>query len=138
TNRGSIVVDPDTHQTAIPYVFSSGDSAGPPGLLVAAIGGARRAAIGIHKYLMGEDMAMPETRLRVDARRMKGHIPNTMFDSIQGVQKKGRIGQPELEAGSYERQHTYAEVDLTVTEEEAVQEANRCMRCCLTCYNEDA
>jgi RnfABCDGE-type electron transport complex B subunit len=137
TNRGSLVVDPDTHQTAIPYVFSSGDSAGPPGLLVAAIGGARRAAIGIHKYLMGEDMAMPETRLRVDARRMKGHISNTMFDSIKGVEKKGRIGQPELEPGSYERQHTYAEVDLTVTEEEALQEANRCMRCCLTCYNED-
>jgi hypothetical protein len=136
--KGSIVVNPDTHQTAIPYVFSSGDSAGPPGLLVAAIGGARRAARGIHKYLMGEDMAMPETRLRVDSRRMKGHIPGTMFDSIEGIERKGRIEQPELEAGSYERQHTYAEVDLTVTEEEALKEANRCMRCCLTCYNTDA
>jgi NADPH-dependent glutamate synthase beta subunit-like oxidoreductase len=138
TLKGSIVVDPDTHQTSIPYVFSSGDSAGPPGLLVAAIGGARRAARGIHKYLMGEDMAMPENRLRVDSRRMKGHIPGTIFDSIEGVERKGRIGQPELEAGSYERQHTYAEVDLTVTEEEALREANRCMRCCLTCYNKDA
>ena len=138
TMKGSIVVNPDTHQTAIPYVFSSGDCAGPPGLLVAAIGGARRAARGIHKYLMGEDMAVPETRLRVDARRMKGHIPGTMFDSIEGIDRKGRIEQPELEAGSYERQHTYAEVDLTVTEEEAVKEANRCMRCCLTCYNTDA
>ncbi|MBW1742670.1 MAG: FAD-dependent oxidoreductase [Deltaproteobacteria bacterium] len=138
TMKGSIVVNPDTHQTAIPYVFSSGDCAGPPGLLVAAVGGARRAARGIHKYLMGEDMAVPETRLRVDARRMKGHIPGTMFDSIEGIDRKGRIEQPELEAGSYERQHTYAEVDLTVTEEEAVKEANRCMRCCLTCYNTDA
>ncbi len=137
TNRGSIVVNPDTHQTAIPYVFSSGDSAGPPGLLVSAIGGARRAARGVHKYLMGEDMSMPETRLRVDPRRMKGHIPGTIFESIEGVQQKGRIGQPELEAGSYERNHTYAEVDLTVTEEEALKEANRCMRCCLTCYNPD-
>ena len=137
TNRGSIVVNPDTHQTAIPYVFSSGDSAGPPGLLVSAIGGARRAARGVHKYLMGEDMSMPETRLRVDARRMKGHIPGTIFESIEGVQQKGRIGQPELEPGSYERNHTYAEVDLTVTEEEALKEANRCMRCCLTCYNPD-
>ena len=137
TNRGSIVVNPDTHQTAIPYVFSSGDSAGPPGLLVSAIGGARRAARGVHKYLMGEDMSMPESRLRVDARRMKGHIPGTIFESIEGVQQKGRIGQPELEPGSYERNHTYAEVDLTVTEEEALKEANRCMRCCLTCYNPD-
>jgi formate dehydrogenase beta subunit len=138
TFKGSIVVNPDTHQTAVPYVFSSGDSAGPPGLLVAAIGGGRRAARGIHKYLMGEDMAMPETRLRVDSRRMKGHIPGTIFDSIEGIQKKGRIGQPELEPGSYERNHTYAEVDLTVTEEEALKEANRCMRCCLTCYNKDS
>ena len=82
-------------------------------------------------------MAVPETRLRVDSRRMKGHIPGTIFDSVEGVEKKPRIGQPELEAGSYERQHTYAEVDLTVSEEEALQEANRCMRCCLTCYNPD-
>jgi RnfABCDGE-type electron transport complex B subunit len=137
TFKGSLVVNRDTHQTAIPYVFSSGDSAGPPGLLVAAIGAGRRAAIGIHKYLMEEEMAFPETRLRVDTRRMKGHIPGTIFDSIEGIQKRGRIGQPELEPGSYERQHTYAEVDLTVTEEEALKEANRCMRCCLTCYNSD-
>ena len=137
TNRGSIVVNLDTHQSDIPYVFSSGDSAGPPGLLVAAIGGGRRAARGIHKYLMEEEMAFPETRLRVDARRMKGHIPGTMFDSIEGIEKKGRIAQPELEPGSYERNHTYAEVDLTVTEEDALKEADRCMRCCLTCYNDD-
>ena len=86
---------------------------------------------------MGEDMAMSEIRLRVDSRRMKGHISGTIFDSIEGIEKKGRIGQPELEPGSYERQHTYAEVDLTITEEDALREANRCMRCCLTCYNRD-
>jgi len=137
TFKGSLTVNPDTHQTAIPYVFSSGDCAGPPGLLVSAIGAGRRAARGIHKYLMGEDMTMPETRLRVDARRMKGHIPGTIFSGIVGIEKKGRIGQPELEPGSFERQHTYAEVDLTATEEEALKEANRCMRCCLTCYNQD-
>ncbi len=137
TNRGSIVNDTDTHQTTIPYVFTSGDCAGPPGLLVAAVGAGRRAARGIHKYLMGEDMALPPTRLRVDSRRMKGHIPGTIFESIEGVQQKGRIAQPELEPGSYERNHTYAEVDLTVTEEEALKEANRCMQCCLTCYNPD-
>lgn len=137
TNRGSIVCNQDTQQTDIPYVFTSGDSAGPPGLLVAAIGAGRRAARGIHKYLMGEDMAFPETRLRVDSRRMTGHIPGTIFESLEGIQKKGRIGQPELEPGSYERQHTFAEVDLTVSEADAVKEANRCMRCCLTCYNPD-
>ncbi len=134
---GAIMNDLDTTQTAIPYVFTSGDCAGPPGLLVTAIGTGRRAARGIHKYLMGEDMAMPENRLRVDAVRMKGHIPGTIFKSIEGIQKKGRIGQPELEPGSYERQHTYAEVDLTVTEEDALKEANRCMHCCLTCYDKD-
>ncbi|MBW2036184.1 MAG: FAD-dependent oxidoreductase [Deltaproteobacteria bacterium] len=138
TKKGSILADLDTHQTAIPYVFASGDCAGPPGLLVAAIGAGRRAARGIHKYLMGEEMAFPPNRLRVDSKRITGHIPGTIFDSIEGVQKKGRIGQPELEPGSYERQHTFAEVDLTITEEDALKEANRCMHCCLTCYDRDA
>ncbi len=137
TLKGSLVVNADTMQTSIPYVFSSGDSAGPPGLLVGAVGGGRRAARGVHKYLMREDMAFSDARLRVDSRRMTGHIPGTIFESIEGIQKKGRIGQPELKAGSYERQHTVAEVDLTVTEEDALKEANRCMRCCLTCYNSD-
>ncbi len=137
TFKGALVVNADTMQTTVPYVFSSGDSAGPPGLLVGAVGAGRRAARGIHKYLMREEMAFPDARLRVDARRMTGHIPGTIFGSVEGIQKKGRIGQPELEPGSYERQHTVAEVDLTVTEEDALKEANRCMRCCLTCYNSD-
>ena len=137
TFKGALVVNVDTMQTTVPYVFSSGDSAGPPGLLVGAIGAGRRAARGIHKYLLGEEMAFPDTRLRVDARKMAGHIPGTIFESVEGIQKKGRIEQPELEPGSYERQHTMAEVDLTVTEEDALKEANRCMRCCLTCYNSD-
>lgn len=137
TYRGSIVGDPDTHQTAISYVFTSGDCAGPPGLLVAAVGAGRRAARGIHKYLMGEDMAFPPTRLRVDSRRMRGHIPGTIFDTIEGIQKTQRAPQPELEPGSYERQHTFAEVDLTLSEQSALEEANRCLRCCLTCYDSD-
>jgi len=137
TFKGALVVNADTMQTTVPYVFSSGDSAGPPGLLVGAVGAGRRAARGIHKYLMREEMVFPDARLRVDSRRMTGHIPGTIFESVEGVQKKGRIGQPELEPGSYERQHTVAEVDLTVTEEDALKEANRCMRCCLTCYNSD-
>jgi len=137
TFKGALVVNADTMQTTVPYVFSSGDSAGPPGLLVGAVGAGRRAARGIHKYLMREEMVFPDARLRVDSRRMTGHIPGTIFESVEGIQKKGRIGQPELEPGSYERQHTVAEVDLTVTEEDALKEANRCMRCCLTCYNSD-
>jgi NADPH-dependent glutamate synthase beta subunit-like oxidoreductase len=137
TFKGALTVDSDTHQTSLPYVFSSGDCAGPPGLLVGALGAGRRAARSIHKYLTREDMAVPETRLRVDARRMKGHIQGTIFDSIEGVKKTQRAEQPELEAGSYERQQTFAEVDLTLTEENALKEANRCLRCCLTCYDPD-
>lgn len=137
TVKGALAVDSDTHQTSLPYVFSSGDCAGPPGLLVTAIGQGRRAARGIHKYLMGQDMALPENKLRVDPQRMTGYIPGTIFKSIEGVGKIARAEQPELEAGSYERQHTFAEVDLTLTEEAAVKEADRCLRCCLTCYDPD-
>jgi hypothetical protein len=68
---------------------------------------------------------------------MSGHIPGTIFDSIEGVKKTKRAEQPELEPGSYERQQTFAEVDLTLTEEDALKEADRCLRCCLTCYDPD-
>lgn len=137
TRQGSISGKQDTHQTALPYVFACGDCAGPPGILVSAIGTARRTARSVHKYLKGEDMTLPESTLLVNPNLMEGHIPGTIFKSLEGVSLKARCGQPELPAGSDERQMSFAEVDLTITEEAALKEADRCLSCCLTCYDKD-
>jgi NADPH-dependent glutamate synthase beta subunit-like oxidoreductase len=134
TKWNSIATDPDTNQTAIPYVFAGGDAGlDGPGIVVEAVGDARKAARGIHLFITGEEMRFPEGKLHVKGK--KGHIPGTIFDSISGIEKKGRIKLSQIDPKT--RIHNMEEVDLTITEEEALKEANRCMNCCLTCYDKD-
>lgn len=136
TRWRTIVGDPDTNQTSIPYVFAGGDVYTGPWIAVGAIGNGRQAARSIHLYLTGEDMRFPDGRLKVDIGSRTGYIPGTIFDKISGVQRKGRIPKPELEPN--ERIHSMDEVELTISEEDALREAGRCMNCCLTCYDKDA
>lgn len=134
TKWNSIDCNNDTNQTSIPYVFACGDAfVDGPGIAVEAIGNGRQAARSIHFMLNGQNINQPKEKLRVKG--TKGHIPGTIFDNIEGIEKKGRIHLPQLDPKT--RKHTLGEVDLTISEEEALKEANRCMDCCLTCYNKD-
>ncbi|MDY6843763.1 MAG: FAD-dependent oxidoreductase, partial [Thermodesulfobacteriota bacterium] len=133
TKWNSILGNEDTNQTAIPYVFAGGDGFTGPGIAVEAIGSGRQAARSIHFYLTGKEMEFPEEKLRVTGK--KGHIPGTLFEDIHDIERKGRIKLPQLDPRT--RIHSVEEVDLTITEEEALKEAKRCMKCCLICYDKD-
>ncbi len=135
TKWNSIKCDEDTNQTSIPYVFAAGDAfIDGPGIAVEAIGNGRQAARSIHLLFSDESMKFSKDKLRVKGN--KGHIPGTIFDKIEGIDKKGRISLPQMDPKV--RIHSVDEVDLTISEEEALKEANRCMNCCLTCYDKDA
>jgi glutamate synthase (NADPH/NADH) small chain len=47
---GGVVVD-DNQMTSVPGVFAGGDSVRGPSLVVHAVRDARKAALGIHRYL---------------------------------------------------------------------------------------
>ncbi len=131
TKWSTIDSDPEILQSNLPYVFTAGDCATGPSLVVEAIGGGRRAARSIHKYLMlGEDEIAPvENSLR------KKHIQGTIFESIEGVIRKPRVEMPELPVE--ERIKSMDEVDLVISEEEAKHESDRCLDCCRLCYNKE-
>lgn len=116
-------------QSSIPYIFTGGDSATGADLVVSAIGGGRRAARSIHMYLTGEDLAPPEKTL------FKNTIQESIFDSVPGIVKKKRTPMPELPVD--ERTKSFAEADLVITEEDAIYESNRCLNCCIYCYDPD-
>ena len=52
-----------------------------------------------------------------------------------GIARKGRPPMPELPVE--ERVHSFDESELTLTEEQALKEAGRCLQCGLTCYWRD-
>jgi NADPH-dependent glutamate synthase beta subunit-like oxidoreductase len=120
----------ETLQCTVPYLFTAGDSATGPDLVVSAIGGGRRAARSIHRYLNEEEVIPVPNSLR------KKHIPESLFDSVDGVTAKTRTPMPELEVA--ERITSMVEVDLVITEKDAKYESSRCLGCCRICTNKDA
>lgn len=130
TRWNTIDADPETLQSSVPYIFTAGDSATGPSLVVEAIGGGRRAARSIHQYLTGQEIKPPENSI------FKRHIPGTLFESIQGIRKIPRVKMPELPVA--ERIKTFEEVDQVIEEQDALSESDRCLFCGRICYNKDA
>ncbi|EPR38741.1 FAD-dependent pyridine nucleotide-disulfide oxidoreductase [Desulfovibrio sp. X2] len=128
TRRKTVAVNPDTMQTAVPDVFAAGDLVTGPALVVTAIGGGRRAARGIHYYLMQGEIPVP-------ANLQRKPLPETLFKELEGVGKVPRTRIPELCAE--DRFCNFREVDQTISEEQLHYEAARCLRCGSTCYNRD-
>jgi hypothetical protein len=129
TRWNTIDVDPATLQSNIPYLFAAGDAATGPSLVVDAIGGGRRAARSIHQYVMGQKITAQTQELGKDL------IAETLFDHVAGVIKNPRAPMPELPVE--ERIYSFIEVDQVLTENSAKNESNRCLSCCLTCYDKD-
>jgi len=122
--------DPIALQSSIPYIFTGGDAATGADLVVSAIGAGRRAARSIHMYLTGQDVTPPAKTL------FKNNIPVSIFESVPGLTKSPRTKMPELPVD--ERIKSFVEADLVISEEDAQHESNRCLQCCLICYNKDA
>ena len=130
TRWNTFDVNPETLQTNIPFLFAAGDAATGPDLVVSAIGGGRRAARSIHQYLIGQEVKIEKNELLG-----KQLIPTTLFEKIDGIIKKPRCGMEELSVA--DRVKSFDEVDLVITEAVAKNESDRCLFCCLTCYNKD-
>ncbi len=122
--------DPETLQCSVPYLFTGGDVATGPALVVTAIGGGRRAARSIHQYITG--MAVKGSPNSLQSKR---HIPESIFDHVPGVQKTKRTPMPELPVK--DRIDSMIEVDQVISEADAKHEASRCLNCCRVCYNPD-
>jgi len=121
--------DPETLQCSVPYLFTGGDVATGPSLVVDAIGGGRRAARSIHQYITGEKVQGSPKSLR------EGHISESLFENVPGVVPSKRTPMPELPVA--ERIDSMVEVDQVISEADAKHESNRCPNCCRVCYNPD-
>jgi formate dehydrogenase (NADP+) beta subunit len=78
-------------------------------------------------YMTGESLTPPLNTL------FKKNIPESIFKSVPGIAPKKRTPMPELPVDK--RTKSFVEADLVITEADAVYEANRCLNCCIYCYN---
>jgi NADPH-dependent glutamate synthase beta subunit-like oxidoreductase len=116
--RGNIIqVDPDTLTTSKEGIFAGGDAVTGPATVIEAIAAGRQAAISIDKYLGGSG-AIEETLASPEEVEILPEIEEG---------EKHRISIPTLTLS--ERLGSFAEVELGLGEEMAIEEAKRCLRC---------
>jgi len=116
---GTIRVDPETLATSAPGVFAGGDVAFGPRSLIEAVANGKRAARSIHRFLSGEAGA-------VSAHLSIEKIPTPLYRMIAGFEVFDRAAPPTLDVG---RRTGIAEVETGYGEEEARQQAARCLIC---------
>ena len=120
TTKGqTFVVDPVTLATTQPGVFAGGDVVTGPATVIEAMAAGERAAISIQRYLRGESMT--EGRLRQPEKR--GEIPQ----AVETLEEKRRVRMPTL--ALKDRLGDFGEVNLGYSEQMAIEEAKRCLRC---------
>jgi heterodisulfide reductase subunit A len=124
----------DEMMTTMSGVFTAGDvRRGTTFFVVDAVAEGHHAARCIDRYLRGE-VGVPEPE-RITAVKLKpGEIESVLSRGIASTQ--ARIPISTIPAG--ERVNNFREVELALTEEQVLQEAERCLQCgicseCLEC-----
>ena len=118
--------DDKTLQTSIQGVFVAGDTFTGPATAVQAIGAGRRAARSIH-LLLNEEPVVAQPG------EFKGPVVDRVHpEDLERVERVPRAKMPELEPE--ERRLNFKEVELGLREDQARQEAQRCLNCGLFCF----
>jgi NADH-quinone oxidoreductase subunit F len=119
---GTLMVDENTLTTNIPGVFAGGDFTTGPTFVIRAIASGRRGAISIARYLMGEKgrITIPDEKTSmVEEKRL------ALEEESPEEHPRTKVGLEEPE----KRVRDFREVEKGFTEEEAIREAVRCLRC---------
>ena len=123
SREGLVTVDADTMATNKPGIFAAGDSVTGPATVIDAIAAGKRAAVSIDMYLRGESLGYggeEKSRARVSGKKL------IWWEEIsRGPRQKAS------ELPIKERLHGFREVELSLTQSSAVQEARRCLKCAL-------
>jgi NADPH-dependent glutamate synthase beta subunit-like oxidoreductase len=115
--RGLIKVNPETYQTTAPDVFACGDIAHGPRLFIHAVASAQVAARSMHDYLRN---------FRTDVQMRKQWHP-AAYTMVEGWNHIPRHEPPVLETRT--RATSIEQVELIFGEEQAREQAARCLRC---------
>jgi NADPH-dependent glutamate synthase beta subunit-like oxidoreductase len=119
TPRGTIKIDERTLATTAPGIFAGGDVAFGPRNLIEAVANGKRAALSIDDFLRGR-VATPTVQLSIEK------IPTRSYRMAAGYEKHPRQVPPTI---PLERRTGISEVETGYTEDEARQQAERCLYC---------
>jgi len=122
TAWSTVKVDHVSLETSVKGVFCAGDAVWGSGTVIEAVAAGKEAAISIDRYLNKEDLKKDR-----DIKRPVVEVP------VEGVKKKNMVPMRLLPLK--DRKNNFREVELGYSEEEAIEEARRCLNCggCVEC-----
>ena len=121
TRGGKLDVNSLSLATDREGVFGGGDAVTGPLTVVEAMAHGQRAACSIRRYLDGESLGTVPTRADPE----KYHIPFAPEEEEYEEKPRVRLKEADLKV----RTSTFEETLKTYSKEEAMQEAERCLRC---------
>lgn len=119
TPQGTIKVNADTLATSAPGLFAGGDVAFGPRNLIEAVANGKRAALSIDDYLRGVKTDLV-VNLRIE------ELPTRSYRRPEDYEKCERETPPTI---SLDRRTGISEVETGYSEEQARQQAERCLYC---------
>lgn len=115
--RRTIETDRDNFHTSLPNVWAAGDAAFGPRNLIDAIAEGRKVAADVHSTFGGV----------VEAENAGSMIPLRSFHRLEDLYD--RVPRHDVPTLATERRIGLREVELGFTEDQAREEASRCLRC---------
>ena len=121
TKRNTIDVNMISMESSEPGIFAAGDAVTGPATVIEAIGGGKRAAQAIHRYLCGiPQPKMPPVPVR------RGRMDFTEMSATD----KMILKRPEMNFLNLDRRKTtFQQAELGYSERDVREEAQRCLRC---------
>jgi NADH-quinone oxidoreductase subunit F len=120
TVNNTVRVEADTLCTNRPGVFAAGDVVTGPNTIVQAIAAGKKAAVIIGRYLRNEPLAQP----------VEHRLPCVYIEPVKLPEETTLRMRAETPRAPAEwRRRNFSEVEVSLSVEEATQEACRCLRC---------
>jgi formate hydrogenlyase subunit 6/NADH:ubiquinone oxidoreductase subunit I len=118
TRQGTLKINPDTLMTTAPGVFAAGDIAFGPRLIINAVADGKKAAVEIDRFLRGSEWK-PKSR----------HVQITVLDHHEMAAHYDEYSRLNVPVLPIDRRTGVAEVETGYTQQEAREEASRCLKC---------
>jgi NADPH-dependent glutamate synthase beta subunit-like oxidoreductase/ferredoxin len=118
SERGRILVDPDTLATTAPGIYAGGDAAFGPRIAINAIADGKTGARSIDEFLRGRPRPVWETDVEIGVHSRYERLPD-----FEGIPRQHPPKRPIA------RRIGIAEVEECFGEREARLEGSRCLRC---------
>jgi NADH-quinone oxidoreductase subunit F len=119
---GALQVDPNNLATNLPGIFAGGDFVTGPTSVIEATAAGRRAALAVDKYLRGDT-----TRVEIRDEKLDVEHDVEMAADREELEELKQIEIPLLSPDK--RISGFMEIEIGYTEEQAKEEATRCLRC---------